>query len=169
MRYLSKIIPKNLILLVSSKVADPILILVKCNSFLHEKIIYFVLSALIQIRFDVSQLLTLLSSWLRVNVNSRAFLFSKRSRNTRILLGKCSSHPLLVSIFAIFVKLGLLVTIYIFFKYLLLLSNLILLAYINSCSCCLRIKHFPIRFPRVRLFNVFYKFLVKEHINNNNY
>ena len=30
------------------------LILVKCNSFLYEKIIYFVLSALIQIRFDVS-------------------------------------------------------------------------------------------------------------------
>ena len=36
--------------------ADPILILVKCNSFLNEKIIYFVFSALIQIRFDVSQL-----------------------------------------------------------------------------------------------------------------
>ena len=54
-------------------VADPILILVKCNSFLYEKIINFVLSALIQIRFDVSQLLTLLSSRLRVNVNSRAF------------------------------------------------------------------------------------------------
>ena len=68
-----RIIPKNLILLVSSIVADPILILVKCNHFLYEKIIYFVLSALIQIRFDVSQLLTLLSSWLRVNINSRAF------------------------------------------------------------------------------------------------
>ena len=44
-RCLSKIILKNLILLVSSIVADPILILVKCNSFLYEKIIYFVLSA----------------------------------------------------------------------------------------------------------------------------
>ena len=42
-RCLSKIIPENLILLVSSIVADPILILVKCNSFLYEKIIYFVL------------------------------------------------------------------------------------------------------------------------------
>ena len=72
-RCLSKIIPKNLILLISSIVADPILILVKCNSYLYEKIIYFVLSALIQIRFSVSQLLTLLSSWLRVNVNSREF------------------------------------------------------------------------------------------------
>ena len=72
-RCLSKIIHKNLILLVSSIVADPILILVKCNSFLYKKIIYFVLSALIQKRFDVSQLLTLLSSLLRVNVNSRAF------------------------------------------------------------------------------------------------
>ena len=71
-RCLSKMIPKNLILLVSSIVADTILILVKCNSFLYEKIIYFVLSALIQIWFDVGQLLTLLSSWLRVNVNSRA-------------------------------------------------------------------------------------------------
>ena len=71
-RCLSKIIPENLILLVSSIVADPILILVKCNSFLYE-IIYFVLWVLIQIRFDVSQLLTLLSSLLRVNVNSRAF------------------------------------------------------------------------------------------------
>ena len=39
----------------------------------REDHIYFVLSALIQIRFDVSQLLTLLSSLLRVNVNSRAF------------------------------------------------------------------------------------------------
>ena len=57
---LSQIIPKNLILIVSSIVADPILIIVKCNSFLHEKIIYFDLSALIQIRIDVSQLLTLL-------------------------------------------------------------------------------------------------------------
>ena len=47
--------------------------LVKCNNFLYEKIIYFVLSALTQMRFDVSQLLTLLSSWLRVNVNARAF------------------------------------------------------------------------------------------------
>ena len=56
MRCLSKIIPKNLILLVSTIVADPILILVKCNRFLYEKIVYFVLSALIQIRFDVSQL-----------------------------------------------------------------------------------------------------------------
>ena len=65
-RCLSKNIPKNLILLVSSIVADPILLLVKYNSFLYDKIIYFVLSALIQIRFDVSQLL--LSSWLRVNV-----------------------------------------------------------------------------------------------------
>ena len=72
-RCLSKIIPKNLILLVSSIVADPILILVKCNSFMYEKIIYFVLLALIQIRFDVSQLLTLLSSWLRVTINSRVF------------------------------------------------------------------------------------------------
>ena len=72
-RCLSKIIPKNLILLVSSIVADPSLISVKCNIFLHEKIIYFVLSALIQIRFYVSQLLILLRSWLRVNVNSRAF------------------------------------------------------------------------------------------------
>ena len=61
-RCLSKIIPNNLILLVSSIVADPILILVKCNSLLYEKIIYFVLSALIQIRFAVSQLFTLLSS-----------------------------------------------------------------------------------------------------------
>ena len=69
----SKIIPQNVILLVSSIVADPILIFVKCNSFLYEKIIYFVLSALIQTRLDVSQLLTLLTSWLRVNVNSRAF------------------------------------------------------------------------------------------------
>ena len=51
-----------------------ILLLVKCNSFLYEKIIYFVLSALIQIRSDVKQLLTLLSSWLRVNENFRAFL-----------------------------------------------------------------------------------------------
>ena len=68
----SKIIPKNLILLVSSIVAGKILILVKCDSFLYE-ITNFVLSALIQIRFDVSQLLTLLSSWLRVNLNSRAF------------------------------------------------------------------------------------------------
>ena len=72
-RCLPKIITKNLILLVLSIVADPILILVKSNSFLYEQIIYFVLSALIQIRFAVSQLLTLLSSWLRVNVNSRAF------------------------------------------------------------------------------------------------
>ena len=72
-RSLSKIIPKNLILLVSSTVADPILILVKWNTFLYENIIYIVLSALIQIRFDVSQLFTLLSSWLRVIVNSRAF------------------------------------------------------------------------------------------------
>ena len=65
---------KYLILLVSSIVADPILILAKCNSFLYEKIIYFVVSALIQIRFDGSQLLTLLRSRLRVNVNnSRAF------------------------------------------------------------------------------------------------
>ena len=48
-RCLSKIIPKNLIILVSSIVADTILILVKCNSFLYEKIIYFVLSTLIQI------------------------------------------------------------------------------------------------------------------------
>ena len=63
-------IPKNFILLVSSIVADPILILVKCNSFLYEKIIYFVLSALIQIRYDVTQLLALLTSLLRVNVNS---------------------------------------------------------------------------------------------------
>ena len=53
-RCLSKIIPKNLILLVSSIVADPILTLVKCNNFLYE-FIYFVLSALILIRFDVSQ------------------------------------------------------------------------------------------------------------------
>ena len=52
----------TLILLVSSIVADPILILVKCNSFLYEKIKCFVLSALIQRRFDVSQLLTLLTS-----------------------------------------------------------------------------------------------------------
>ena len=73
MRCLSKIILKNLILLVSSIVADPILILVKCDSFLYKKIMYFVLSALIQVRFAVSQLLTLLSSLLRVNVNSRAF------------------------------------------------------------------------------------------------
>ena len=72
-RCLSKIIPKNLILLVSSIVADPILILVKCNSVLYVKIIYFVLSALIQIRFYVSQLLTLLCWWLRVNVSSIAF------------------------------------------------------------------------------------------------
>ena len=64
----------KIILFVSFIVADPILILIKCNSFLHEKIIYFVLTAVTQIRFDVSQLLTLLSSWLRVNVNSRAFL-----------------------------------------------------------------------------------------------
>ena len=49
----------------------------------YEKIIYFVLSALIQIRFDVSQLLTLLSSWLRVNVNSRAF--SSASEVDRVL------------------------------------------------------------------------------------
>ena len=48
---------KNLILLVSSIVADPILILVKCKSFLYEKIIYFVLSALIQIRVAVIILL----------------------------------------------------------------------------------------------------------------
>ena len=73
-RCLSKIIPNNLILSVSSIVAAPILILVKCNSFLYEKIVYLVLSALIQyIRFDVRKLLTLLSSLLRVNVNSRAF------------------------------------------------------------------------------------------------
>ena len=72
LRCLSKIIHKNLILLVSSIVADLILILVKCNSFLYEKIIYFVLSALIQIRFDVSQLLTFSSLWLKVNVNSKA-------------------------------------------------------------------------------------------------
>ena len=37
---LSKIILKNLILLVASIVADPILILVKCNSFLYEIILY---------------------------------------------------------------------------------------------------------------------------------
>ena len=37
-------------------------LLVKFNRFLDENIIYFVLSALIQVRFDVSQLLTLLSS-----------------------------------------------------------------------------------------------------------
>ena len=61
-RCLSKIIPKNLILFVSCIVEDPILILVKCNSFLYEKIIYFIMSALIQKRFDVSQLLTLLSA-----------------------------------------------------------------------------------------------------------
>ena len=58
---------------VSSIVADPILMLVKCNSFFYEKNIYFVLSALIPIRFDVSQLLTLLSSLLRVNANPRPF------------------------------------------------------------------------------------------------
>ena len=40
--------------------------------FLYENIIYF-LSALIQIRLDVSKLLTSLSSLLRVNVNFRAF------------------------------------------------------------------------------------------------
>ena len=34
---------------------------------------HFFFSVLIQIRFAVSQLLTLLRSWLRVNVNSRAF------------------------------------------------------------------------------------------------
>ena len=62
MRCLSKIIPKNLSIFVSSIAADPILILVTCNSFMYEKIIYFVLSALIQILFNVSQLLTLLSS-----------------------------------------------------------------------------------------------------------
>ena len=72
-RCLWKIIPNNLILFISSIVADLILMLVKCNSFLYENIIYFVMSALIQIRFDVCQLLTLLSSWFRVNVNSRAF------------------------------------------------------------------------------------------------
>ena len=82
-RCLSKIIPNSLILLVSFIVADPILMLVKCNSFLYEKIIYFVLSALIQMRFDVSQLLTLLSSWLRVNVNSRAF--SSANKVDRVL------------------------------------------------------------------------------------
>ena len=70
-RCLSKIIPKSLILFVSSIVADPILILVKCYISLYEKIISFSLSALIQRRFDISQLLTLLSSWF--NVNSRAF------------------------------------------------------------------------------------------------
>ena len=64
MRCLSKIIPKNLILLVSSIGADPILILVKWNSSLYEKIIYFAFSVLLKIlfNFDVSQLLTLLSS-----------------------------------------------------------------------------------------------------------
>ena len=40
---------QNLVLLISSIVADPILILLKFNSFLYEKIIYFVLSALIHI------------------------------------------------------------------------------------------------------------------------
>ena len=79
MRCLSKIIPKNLILLVSSIVGDPILISVKYNNFLYEKIIYFVLSALMQIRFDETQLLTLLSSLLRVNVNSRAFSSETKS------------------------------------------------------------------------------------------
>ena len=69
---ISKMIPKNLIL-VSSIVADWILILVKCNSILYEKIIYFVLAALIEIQLDVSQLLTFLSSLLRVNVVSRSF------------------------------------------------------------------------------------------------
>ena len=39
--------------------------------------LYFVSSALIQIRFDVSQLLTLLSSWLGVNINSREFSSTK--------------------------------------------------------------------------------------------
>ena len=68
----SKIILKNLILLVSCIVSDQSLILIKSSGFLYE-IIYIVLSALIQIWFDVSQLLTLLSSWLRVNVNYRAF------------------------------------------------------------------------------------------------
>ena len=53
-----KIIPKNLILFVFSIVVKPILMLVKCSSFSYENIIYFVLSALIQIRYDVSQLLT---------------------------------------------------------------------------------------------------------------
>ena len=72
-RCLWKIIPNNLILFISSIVADLILMLVKCNSFLYDNIIYLVMSALIQIRFDVSHLLTLLSSWLRVNVNYRAF------------------------------------------------------------------------------------------------
>ena len=44
-RCLLKITPKNLILLVSSIVSDQILTFVKYNSFLYEKIIYFVLSA----------------------------------------------------------------------------------------------------------------------------
>ena len=45
-RCLPKMISKNILLLVSSIVADQILILVKCYSFLYGKIIYFVLSAL---------------------------------------------------------------------------------------------------------------------------
>ena len=82
-RCLSKIIPKNLILLISSIVADVILILVKSNSFLYEKIIYFVLSALIQIRFDDNQLLALLRSWLRVNVNSmQSVFFMQQTKST---------------------------------------------------------------------------------------
>ena len=54
-------------------IANQILIFVKCIRSLYENIVYFVSSALIKIRFDVSQLLTLLSSWLRVNVNSITF------------------------------------------------------------------------------------------------
>ena len=64
---------KNLILLVSSIVADQTLILVIYNCFLYEDIISFDFSALIQIRFYVSQLFTFLSSWLKDNVNYRAF------------------------------------------------------------------------------------------------
>ena len=68
--FVSKNSKKYIYLLVSSIVADLILILVKYNSFLYEKTIYFVL---IQILLDVCQLLTLLISRLRVNVNSREF------------------------------------------------------------------------------------------------
>ena len=68
-----KIIPNNLILLVSPIVADPILILVLNRIIFCTRRSYISFCQLIQIRFDVRQLLTLLSSLLRVNVNSITF------------------------------------------------------------------------------------------------
>ena len=52
---------------------------------MYEDIIYFILSALIQIRFDVSQLLTLLSSLLRVNVRINFRAFSSANEVDRVL------------------------------------------------------------------------------------